>query len=227
MPYTPITALPTAPARTDDPATFITLADAFIAALAQWETDVNASGTYIDAVGVQVDLDATAAAASEAAAEAAQESAEQAAGAVGWVSGTTYAIGDVVWSTADFLSYRRKTAGAGTTDPSLDPTNWAKLGGMLSWVATAKTTNFNFTVNQGERVDTLTTGAVTGTLPPSPVDGDRVGWVDSKANFVNANFTLGRNGKNINGSASDFIIDLTGLNGEAVFHATDNNWSII
>jgi hypothetical protein len=54
--------------------------------------------------------------------------AEAAAGALAnavWVSGTTYAIGDVRYSPVDFLVYRRKTVGAGTTDPSLDATNWA------------------------------------------------------------------------------------------------------
>ena len=42
-----------------------------------------------------------------------------------WVSGTTYAAGNVRYSPVDFYVYRRKTAGAGTTDPSLDTTNWA------------------------------------------------------------------------------------------------------
>lgn len=46
-------------------------------------------------------------------------------GAVLWVSGTTYAIGNLVYSPANFANYRRKTSGAGTTDPSLDATNWA------------------------------------------------------------------------------------------------------
>ena len=54
--------------------------------------------------------------------------AESAAGSLAnavWVSGTTYVAGDVRYSPVDFLVYRRKTAGAGTTDPSLDSTNWA------------------------------------------------------------------------------------------------------
>ena len=44
-----------------------------------------------------------------------------------WVSGTTYAAGNVRYSPIDFFNYRRKTAGAGTTDPSADSTNWALL----------------------------------------------------------------------------------------------------
>lgn len=42
-----------------------------------------------------------------------------------WVSGTTYTAGQVRWSPVDFGSYRRKTNGGGTIDPSNDPTNWA------------------------------------------------------------------------------------------------------
>lgn len=44
-----------------------------------------------------------------------------------WVSGTTYAEGASVWSPVDYQAYRRKTAGAGTTDPSADATNWALI----------------------------------------------------------------------------------------------------
>jgi len=43
-----------------------------------------------------------------------------------WVSGTTYAINDFRRSPANFQIYRRLTAGAGTTDPSLDTTNWTE-----------------------------------------------------------------------------------------------------
>jgi hypothetical protein len=42
-----------------------------------------------------------------------------------WVSGTNYDAGDLVFSPSDFRPYRRKTNGAGTTDPSADSTNWA------------------------------------------------------------------------------------------------------
>ena len=41
-----------------------------------------------------------------------------------WISGTTYALGDNTWSPITFYTYKRKTAGAGTTDPSADATNW-------------------------------------------------------------------------------------------------------
>lgn len=41
-----------------------------------------------------------------------------------WVSGTTYARGRVVRSPSDEQTYVRIVAGAGTTDPSSDTTNW-------------------------------------------------------------------------------------------------------
>ena len=83
------------------------------------------------------------------AAQAAQNAAEAASTAAAWVSGTTYSIGAVRFSPITFASFRRKTAGAGTTDPSLDTVNWVPLhfpsqtgnggkclvtdGGVVSW----------------------------------------------------------------------------------------------
>lgn len=46
-----------------------------------------------------------------------------------WVSGTTYALDFVVRSPTSQLYYVRIVAGAGTTDPSSDTTNWALTGG--------------------------------------------------------------------------------------------------
>lgn len=61
--------------------------------------------------------------ANEAAASA--TAAANVAGAGKWVSGTSYTEGQTVFSPITYSTYRRKVAGAGTTDPSLDTTNWA------------------------------------------------------------------------------------------------------
>lgn len=45
-----------------------------------------------------------------------------------WVSGTTYAQGKTVRSPTDHQLYVRAVAGAGTTDPASDATNWAPDG---------------------------------------------------------------------------------------------------
>lgn len=70
------------------------------------------------------DGSAASAAASAAASKVNADNAAAANGASVWVSGTTYAAGVLRWSPANGRTYRRLTAGAGTTDPSADPANW-------------------------------------------------------------------------------------------------------
>ena len=153
MPYTDITALPTAPSRSR-PSTFAAEGDAFLAALSTFVTEVNASGSYIDGVGSEVDSDATAAANSAtnaatsatAAANSATAAAASAASAGdAWVSGASYTAGALVYSTVDYQTYRAITTHSGvTTDPSEDTTNWVSqgggAGGLTSQTATTTAT---------------------------------------------------------------------------------------
>lgn len=119
----PITALPTPPNR-NSPTTFADDGDEFLGALPTFGTELN---TLTDTV---------------VAAEANCIAAAAAAGATLWVSGTTYAAGNARYSPIDFQTYRRKTAGAGTTDPSLDSTNWARLNvAAPSVTRTVRTSN--------------------------------------------------------------------------------------
>lgn len=117
-----ITALPTPPSRSD-PTNFSDRADLFLTALPTFGTEANV---------LQADVNSKQTIASSAATNAAASAlaAGSTAGATIWVSGTTYALGDNRFSPINFLTYRRKVAGAGTTDPSLDTTNWALLSGM-------------------------------------------------------------------------------------------------
>jgi hypothetical protein len=50
-----------------------------------------------------------------------------------WVSGTTYALGDLVIRTATHKVYERVIAGAGTTAPELDLVNWLEIGSTNRW----------------------------------------------------------------------------------------------
>lgn len=129
----PITALPTPPSR-QDPANFATRADAFLGALPTFAIEANSTAADVNASQSAATVSAAAAAASEtaaaasaAAASASAATAASASGATAWVSGTTYALGAVVYSTVTGRTYRRIVAGAGTTDPSADTTNWRVL----------------------------------------------------------------------------------------------------
>ena len=136
-----ITPLPPAPLPTDSTAQFNTKAFEWVASLEDFVTETNATAVQTTASKESAALSATASANSATAsansasasatfANASATSAETAAAATNavlWVSGTTYAIGFLVYSPIDKRAYRRLTAGAGTTDPSADATNWSQL----------------------------------------------------------------------------------------------------
>lgn len=110
--------LPVPPQRNDGQELFAQRGDAFMAALPAFEVRMEFIESDVTTKQAQ-------AAASQVAALASENAAAASSGATIWVSGTTYAIGNVRWSPVTYQSYRRKTAGAGTTDPSADTTNWA------------------------------------------------------------------------------------------------------
>lgn len=122
-----ITPLPTAPARTDAPATFVTRADAFLAAMVTMGTELNTSIGQMNTDIAGVNADATTASNAATAAAASQAAAEAASNASEWVSGQSYSAGDVVYSPITYLSYRAIQATSGTTDPSTDTANWVGL----------------------------------------------------------------------------------------------------
>ena len=140
-----ITQLPPAPSRTD-PATFSTRADTFVAALPTFVTEANATAANVTAKENQSEASAAAAASSEAAAAASENQALEyrneavaASGAVLWVAGTSYAIGDGVVSPTNFKSYRDKVGGVSNTDPANDLARWLILEvSRLEAIATTK-----------------------------------------------------------------------------------------
>lgn len=133
---TPITAAPPVPDSTTPEEQF----DAEYEAFNAWEKNVlrpgvnalaeNVFGNATDAVASATAADESASDASEAAdaAVAAAAAAAATAGAAPFVSGQAYAQYAAAVSTIDLQTYRRKTAGASATDPSLDGANWEILG---------------------------------------------------------------------------------------------------
>ena len=174
------TPLPTPPS-TNDPGNFDSRADAFLGALGNFQTETNAlaNATFNNAQESAGSASAAAGSASAATmqANAAAQSAAAAAiaaGAVKWVSGSTYAEGAVVWSPLNYLSYRRKSSGAGTVDPSNDRTNWALLGVSSNFPVTPISTNTNASTS----IHYVFTSTAQLILPESPSVGAAVQFTD-------------------------------------------------
>ena len=72
------------------------------------------------------------------------------------------------------------------------------------WQA-VKTSSFTAVASEGYFINT-TSGAITMTLPASPSIGDEVSVIDYAGTFDTNNLTVGRNSKNIQGSAADLTV---------------------
>jgi hypothetical protein len=94
-----------------------------------------------------------------------------------------------------------------------------------SW-QTVKTANFNAAVNEGYWVNT-TSAAITATLPGSPTLGDTISFVDYAGTFDTNNLTIGRNGKNIQGSAADLTVNVERAGLTLVFVDDTQGWLLL
>ena len=73
-----------------------------------------------------------------------------------------------------------------------------------SWQA-VKTSGFTAVKSEGYFCNT-TSSAFTATLPASAAIGDEISFVDYAGTFDTNNLTIGRNGHNIQGSATDLTV---------------------
>ena len=108
-----------------------------------------------------------------------------------------------------------QTNGSGTL-------TFATVSGGAAWQA-VKTTNFNVTAKEGYFVDTNTT-AITATLPSSPTIGDFVSFIDYAGTFDTNNLTVARNGKPIQGSATDLTVATERAGFTLVFVDNTQGW---
>jgi len=167
-------ALPTAPSRGDAPSTFRTRADAFVAALVTFRTQMDTLATWVSSTATEVYNNAVEAAGSATTAttqagiattkageaDAAADASAVSANATAWVSGGSYTAGDVHWSLLNFASYRAKTTHSGeTTDPRDDTTNWAPV------LTITQATDADFLGSTSFEAVEETTDALSGTTP--------------------------------------------------------------
>lgn len=214
-----ITGSPTVPQRADR-ATFSGRVDAFVTWMAAAVSEFGAVAANVYANAVDAYNNAVAASASASTASSAAASAIATSGATQWVSGTTYALGVVVWSPINGQSYRRVVAGAGATDPSSDATNWTKLGGgSLAVVTVSATTQ---TAVAGNHYVLTNVAATTLTLPATPTSGDTVAITPANSLITNV---LARNGSTIMSLAEDMTLD--NANATVTLRYLASTWRII
>jgi hypothetical protein len=126
-----IAALPTAPNRSMVATVYVPTADAWVAALPTFGTQMNTVATQMNTVAGEVSTNATnaaasatAAATSASAAAASATAALSTANATIWAGATAYTAGQNVISPITYGTYRRLISGTTATDPSADTTNW-------------------------------------------------------------------------------------------------------
>lgn len=126
-----VTPLPTPVPQRSDPANFATRADAFLAALPTFGSELNTQNAENNALNSSTNAAKLAAEAAKSDAQAAEGAAQAHANAAAantnapaFVANFMYAEGALVYSTVTGRTYRRKTAGAAATNPASDPTNW-------------------------------------------------------------------------------------------------------
>lgn len=221
-----ISPLPPAPNfGTDTPQVFSQKAVALIQAqvardpqIAAWTAQVNQTAADADADAASAAASAAtasqkanAAAQSEANAAALAATAAQAAAASKWVSGTSYTEGNAVWSPADFRTYRRKTNGAGTTDPSVDTTNWASMAADTASIRRERTGANNVALNIADnRCEIVyTSGTFTQALAACAALGN--GWTATLVNDGSGIITIDPSG----GETIDDQASIPMLPGEA------------
>jgi hypothetical protein len=103
-------------------------------------------------------------------------------------------------------------------------TQWTGLGGGNPWQSTSS--SITIAANDRYFVDT-TSGAVTITLPASPLTGDQVSLIDLSSTFDTNNLTIARNGNNIMGQAADMTVSTEDAGVQLVYTGATQGWKLV
>ena len=134
-----------------------------------------------------------------------------------WNAATAYTVGQEAIRPTLHKTYRRKVAGAGTTDPSADPTNWWEISVQPAVPLVDVATNTTATLGVVYRL----TASLTLTLPAAPAVGDWVAFVNNSATDTGV---VARNGKKIMGLSEDMTINNVFASGRLVFSGDTTGW---
>ena len=111
-----------------------------------------------------------------------------------------------------------------TTWEGYNGSTWTGLGGGNPWVT--KTSNYTAAASDRIFVDT-SGGAVTITLPASPLTGDQVTMVDVAGTFDTNNLTIGRNSLKIMGATEDMTVAQENAGIALVYSGSTNGWRLV
>jgi hypothetical protein len=125
-------------------------------------------------------------------------------GALLWVSGATYAIGNLIYSPLNFQNYRRRTVGAGAVDPSLDTANWAAVAPAPSIIRSARTSNTALSAVDNSCLIDITSGTFTQTFVDAATLGS--GWFCYIRNAGAGNITLDPNASELIDGLTSFVM---------------------
>lgn len=160
------------PLPTDSLDVFNTKSFDTVSKLNQWGDEANDTAADVNADAAAAAASQIETALSQAAAANSASVALSASAALPWNVTTNYALGDPAFSTLSGMTYRRKSAGSGGSDPSLAPATWAPVGiGGLQLV-----TETGSTATIAANTDVLMTnsGQWAATAPPTPAEGERI-----------------------------------------------------
>ena len=94
--------------------------------------------------------------------------------------------------------------------------------GGTSWQAVV-TSSLSVVAGAGYFINT-SGGAITATLPASPTIGQFISFIDYAGTFDTNNLTIGRNGKNIQGDATDLTVSVERAGFTLVFTDNTQGW---